>query len=391
MYAFLKSLLCFVICLVLSCGVFAADAQTLYNTQYCFSASDFRTQENELIDGIFITAVPDASIAALQLGDRAIRVGDVLSAQSLDQLRLIPHCQENQTAVLSYQPICGASLLAPAQLTIRIQSGKNETPTVYDVSLQTYKNIANNGMLSATDPEGGTMTYQLVDQPKFGDVTLSSDGSFIYTPHTNKVGQDHFTYTASDDAGNISKPATVKIEILAPTDKMSFADMDGSNEHFEAIWMRQSGLYGGKSIGAQSYFLPHQSVSRGEFLVMAMELMDIERQDAQASFPDSDAAPVWMQPYLATAAKLGLVHGKEVNGVLCFCPNDPISGREAAVMLQNMLALPIPAATTSNAQPVWAQKAVMALTDLGIRADYSENKLNYAQAADLLYQISSLA
>lgn len=382
-----KILLCGALCLLLCFAVSAADAQTMYNAQYCFSEEDFRTNEGE-VDGIFVTAVPDASVAVVRLDNRTICPGDVLSAQSLERLTLVPNSSENCTAVIGYQPICGKELMAPAQVTVRIQNGKNETPTVSNVTFETYKNIANDGKLSATDPEGGQLTYQIVDQPKRGDVKLSDDGTFLYTPKHNKVGEDRFTYTATDDAGNVSKPATVSIRILNPTEKMSFSDMNGDTGHFEAMWMLESGLYGGKTVGTKHCFCPNDTVSRSEFLVMAMELLEIEPQaDAKSAFADEKQAPAWMQPYVATAAQKGLIRGRTDEN---FCPNEAITAQEAAVMLQNILNLPVPASAYRSGLPAWSAKAVLALSDAGICADYKSQNLTYAQAAGLLYQISKL-
>ncbi len=387
MYAFSrKALLCIAFSLILTLAAFAADGETMYNAEYCFSEADFDTQGT--VDGIFVTAVPPTDVATVCLGNRTIRAGDVLSAQSLSRLKLIPAATQNCNAIITYQPICGTTLMSPAELTIRIQNGKNETPTANNVALETYKNIANNGKLTATDPEERQLTYQIVDQPKHGDVELAADGAFVYRPQKNKVGEDRFTYTVTDDAGNVSKPATVSIRILNPTEKMSFADMNGNENHFEAMWMQENGLYGGKIIGTNAYFFPNETVSRGEFLVMAMELLNIApKLDATAAFEDMADMPAWMQSYVATASQLGLIRGR-TNG--SFCPNDAISAAEAAVMLQNMLQLPIPASTLHSAQPVWAAKAVLALSDAGISADYSKAMMTRAEVAELLYQISLL-
>ena len=95
------------------------------------------------------------------------------------------------------------------------------------MKLETYKNIANTGALDARDPEGDTLTYQLVKEPKRGTVELSPDGSFTYTPAQNKVGKDVFTYTATDSAGNVSNAATVTVKIVKPTDRAMYQDLSG--------------------------------------------------------------------------------------------------------------------------------------------------------------------
>lgn len=89
-------------------------------------------------------------------------------------------------------------------------SGTNTAPVCEDGTLETYKNIANTGTLSATDQEDQELTYQLVKEPKRGTVELHTDGSFTYTPDKNKVGKDSFVFTATDPAGNVSNEACVK-------------------------------------------------------------------------------------------------------------------------------------------------------------------------------------
>ncbi len=51
-------------------------------------------------------------------------------------------------------------------------------------------------------------------QPEHGTVTVSSDGSFIYTPDAGYVGLDTFTYTAG--AGIVSNSATVTVNVFEP-------------------------------------------------------------------------------------------------------------------------------------------------------------------------------
>lgn len=378
------------VCILLCTGVLAADGETLYRTEYCFSEGDFSTDEMGGVDGIFVTAVPDASVAVVKLGSRTICAGDTLTAASLNELKLLPSGKETCDAVLTYCPIYGTYPDAPTELTIRIQSGKNEAPKANDMDFETYKNIANDGKLSASDKEGGELAYQLADAPKRGTVTISADGTFVYTPHENKVGEDSFTYTATDDAGNVSKPATVKIRILNPTEKMTFFDLSGDMSCFEAMWAQENDLCSGRAVGANYCFCPQETVSRGEFLVMAMELFGISADAEAGELPFMDAAdvPTWMQPYLSAAVRRGIVHGIPTDGGMRFSYDRAITGQEAAVMLQNILELPVPTAKPETSQATWSAHAVMALSDAGIDANLGSAEMTRIEAAELLYQIS---
>ena len=68
-----------------------------------------------------------------------------------------------------------------------------------------------------TDVEGNALTAALVSGPSHSTLTLSSDGSFIYTPDANYHGPDSFTYRANDGSAN-SDLATVTITITPVND-----------------------------------------------------------------------------------------------------------------------------------------------------------------------------
>ncbi len=380
------------LCLLLGTGCLAADGETLYNADYCFSVSDFETEGISELSGIFVSQVPDSAIADIRLGSRVICPGDVLPVAALEQLRLSPNTTKSCNAELCYRPICGTVLAGQSVLTIRIQSGKNETPKAIDAELETYKNIPNNGTLSGSDPEDAPLTYQLVEEPKRGKIKLESNGSYVYTPDKNKVGEDSFRFTVTDEAGNVSKPATVKILILKPTQEMSFADMTDATECFEAQWMCEQALAGGRNIGGNLCFCPEEPVSRIEFLVMTMELAGITPSKTQdvALFQDADALPAWQQRYLADAAARGLVRGEASEGGLRFRPKDSVSAQEAAVLLQNLLELPVTVGARETVLPVWSATAVQALSEAGIAVDAQSSTVTRIEAAELFYRVSKL-
>lgn len=384
--------LCVGLCAAMLCGAAtAADGETLIGTEYCFSAADFAVEE-ATPGGIFVTQVPQEAQAVLLLEDRVIRAGDVLPADVLDRLRLRPVCKENFEAVFAYQPVCGRSLGAETALTIRIHSGKNEAPTATPQSFETYKNIANDGKLTGTDPEQEALTFQLAEAPRRGTVELKADGTYLYTPEKNKVGEDSFTFTVTDAAGNVSAPARVSIRILKPADAMTFGDMAGSTSHFEALWLREQGLSSGRTIAGTLCFCPEETVGRGEFLVMAMELQGIDVDEAPnvACFADAAESPAWLQPYLATALQRGIIRGEVQATGLVFRPNDPITTQEAAVVLQNILKLPVSTAAVEHNGAAWAAASLQALEEAGLPLAAPEAALTRLQAANLLWQVSRM-
>ena len=95
----------------------------------------------------------------------------------------------------------------------------NQPPTAANDTYATTQNtpltIAAPGVLSNdTDPEGQTLTAQLVSNPSHGALTLNANGSFTYTPTTGYTGTDSFTYQAYDGTTS-SNVATVTLTINA--------------------------------------------------------------------------------------------------------------------------------------------------------------------------------
>ena len=241
---FSKRFVCLVVALIwlatLGTAVFAAEVDC--DATYCFTATDFT--ENESLAGICITQLPQSSTGTVMLGNRVIRSGDILTADQLAQMTFSPlRTEEDQDAVVTYLPIYADRVEKSATMTISIRGKEDKEPVAQDMAMETYKNLPNEGKLEVSDPEGEPLTYTVVRQPKRGEVTLHEDGGFTYTPKKNKVGVDSFTYTAADPAGNVSREATVTIQILKPSDGRKYTDTLGLDSRFEAEWLRNTGLF----------------------------------------------------------------------------------------------------------------------------------------------------
>jgi ELWxxDGT repeat protein len=82
-----------------------------------------------------------------------------------------------------------------------------------DLDAVRQENLTVRGVLTNdTDPEGGPLSAILVTPPSDGTVTLSSNGSFVYTPNADFCGTDQFTYKANDGTAD-SNTATATITV----------------------------------------------------------------------------------------------------------------------------------------------------------------------------------
>jgi VCBS repeat-containing protein len=367
----------------------AVAAQVDCDDVYCFQSGDFSTDES--MEGICITGLPDSSVGTILLGQRVLRTGDILTADQLAQMTFVPLLSESDsTAQVTYLPIYSNRVEQSSTVTISVKGKEDKAPVAADSMVETYKNMSNEGTLKVSDPEGQPLSFTLTRQPKRGTVVIREDGTYLYTPKKNKVGTDSFTYTATDPAGHVSREATVTVQILKPNDSETYTDTLGSNYRFEAEWLRNTGLFVGEQIGGKSCFQPEKSVSRGEFLTMLVKTLDLDVDENAAYTGFDDEIPNWLRPYLAAALRSGLTanwpHGE------VFGSNEPISGMEAALLIQNALDLTV---TTiggkdeNNAIPSWAITAMNALADNGL--EMTTGSLTRAQAAKLLYRVHNLA
>lgn len=374
---------------VLACAGTVNAAEVDSDAVYCFSAEDF-AQTGEALAGICVTGLPDSGAGTVLLGTRVVRPGDILTADQLAQLTFAPlRTEEDQEASMTYLPIYETYVAPSAVMTISIRGKEDKAPVAEDFALETYKNLPNEGTLKAKDPEGQALTYTVTRQPRRGEVTVREDGTFTYTPKKNKVGTDSFTFTATDPAGNVSREATVTIQILKPRDAGQYTDTAGEACRFEAEWLKNTGVFAGESISGEACFQPDKAVTTGEFLAMLIRVLEIPTDEAVYSTVPADT-PDWLKPYVAAAIRSGLTAGLPEE----LAADGPITGAEAAVMLQNALDLTVStdADLEQNAEsiPAWAVSAVNALADNGICLT-AETALTRGEAAQVLYRVSQLA
>ncbi len=325
----------------------AQAAEVACDSVYCFSGSDFSQVEG--LTGVCITGLPDPARGTVLLGTRVVRPGDILSAGQLQSLTFQPlRTESDQVVQVTYLPIYENTVASAATMTISIRGKEDKAPAAQDQALETYKNLPNTGMLKASDPEGEALTYSIIRGPKRGQVQLGENGSFTYTPKKNKVGTDSFTYTATDPAGNVSRTATVTIQILKPKDKTQYADTAGKDCRFAAEWMKNTGIFVGETISGKPCFQPDRVVSRGEFMAMLVDSLGLKVDEDATTTGFTDEVPTWLKPYLAAALRTGLTENWPHGEV--FGASQPITGGEAAVLLQSALDLGNTDAVTTMAE-----------------------------------------
>jgi hypothetical protein len=257
----------------------------------------------------------------------------------------------------------------------------NYTPTValapaITLNIETYKGVPTAGTVSAYDPEGDEITYEIVRYASHGRVTLTNrnTGAYLYTPDPSYTGQDSFDYVVRDRFGNYSTSATVTVQVIARPAAVTYADIDGEGDAAAILSVSVMGLMNGTRVGGETYFKPEESMSRLEFLVTAMEAAGITADTVAGlgdpAFADAASIPVAMRPFVTYAAQKGYINGKTLDGKLCFRPDESITRAEAAVILSNVIGYAVEDTVTAfadeEALPVWSGEALTSLRALGI-------------------------
>lgn len=375
----------------------AADTELSPDGVYCFNQTDLAPAAETT--GVMITSVPQEALGTVQLGSRQIQAGDVLPVDRLNELIFLPTGNVAGDATISCLSISDEGLGENAEMTLRIGSGKNEAPTAEDSEFETYKNIPGQVRLKASDPDGDALTVNIVKEPKRGTLEVSPEGTVTYTPEENKVGKDSFTYTVTDSAGNTSEEATVRIKILKPSEKETYADMEGDSALLAATWLREMGIYSGETVSGHKLFQPDETVNRGEFIAMCVALTSSQEDlDAMTTgFADEADTPAWLSPYVSEAVKCGHISGVPTDNGLMLLSQAEITRGEAAVIVSNLLDLPAGNAQSvmaveDAAVPTWAAASVSAALEAGIfDATDSDAVLTRRDAAQLLYDAYQLA
>ena len=103
--------------------------------------------------------------------------------------------------------------------TITVAVSGNTPPTVEaSQSITTNEDEAIDGNVSATDPNGDSLSYQITSAPSHGNVVLGQGGNFQYTPNENYFGSDSFSVQVNDGNGGI-KTQQINVTVNAVNDK----------------------------------------------------------------------------------------------------------------------------------------------------------------------------
>lgn len=119
--------------------------------------------------------------------------------------------------------VTDGGILASAQVTVTV-TPVNDAPVAEDDSVTVKENQAKaiSVLSNDKDVDGDTLTVQATSAPAHGTAVIGADGKVTYTPTTDYVGTDSFTYVVSD--GTLNDIGTVTITVKEATTPISDRD-----------------------------------------------------------------------------------------------------------------------------------------------------------------------
>ena len=342
-----------------------------------FEATDFARNLNlSKIDYIKVVSIPAIGEGELLMGSVRVSEGQIISGDNLAHLCFSAADDSITKASFTF---CANGNATAITCNVYLLEGTNYAPTVSMASsatlqMSTYRDREVYGRLTAYDPDGDEMVFEIVTAPTNGSVILSDrmEGTYVYTPRSGFTGNDEFSYVARDVYGNYSTATTVSLRVMTSGTSVTYVDMVNSKAANDALALTEAGIMSGTQIGNQYFFYPERTVTRAELLVMAMNaagITDVPASETTGFFDDADIAPA-MKGYVLAAYSMGYISGTLKEGELCFLPNEEINRSEAAVMISAILGEEsggvAPTFADSADIPVWAREAIYTLNTLGV-------------------------
>jgi len=190
------------------------------------------TPEDTSVSGAVVATDADGDVLSYAVSSGAAH-GNVFLNSATGAFVYTPSANYNGSDSFVVTVNDGKGGLATSVITIGI-TPVNDAPVSSNQNLSTPEDTPVTGVISATDPDGDTLSYSVIGSGSHGTVTLNPvTGAFVYTPDTGYSGSDNFVVSINDGHGGTTT-STVAISVLpvavnsapiANNDSVSTAEM----------------------------------------------------------------------------------------------------------------------------------------------------------------------
>ncbi len=220
--------------------VYSPDANYRGSDVFTYTVNDGRGGTNKYIVSVTVAAVnhaPTAGGASITLDQDTVKSGSLPAAKDVDGDTVTyakgsnpSHGSVTVSANGTYVYTPNANYRGSDSFTYTIDDGHggsntytisvtvaavNHAPIASSASITLDQDTVKSGSLpTATDIDGDTVTYAKAGDPSHGSLTVSADGSYVYTPNADYRGSDSFSYQVSDGHGG-ANTYTVSVTVAA--------------------------------------------------------------------------------------------------------------------------------------------------------------------------------
>ena len=359
-----------------------------------FSAEDFEEALGmKDIGDIRITSLPLSEQGALMLGERSVNEGDIIKREMLSSLTFVP-AQNGASASFGFIP-CDSEYREDFSCFISLTEQKLDlAPTTRSDTISDMAGITVFSVLSAENDDDQKLHFSVVSGASHGTVEIIdvNSGEYRYTPAEGFYGKDSFTFCATDESGNTSNISTITVNVERNKKNLVYSDMVGDELHLAAAVLLENDIMMGSYDGSARVFKPDGTVTRSDFLIMAMDAAGIAAKKGESGFSDESEFSPYEKKYIATAKSLGITVGIETEDGLCFCADQAISAEEASLIACRISALKglslVPASVAVAVMDDDSYNALSILASAGIMKNAkADESICRADAAEILYSI----
>ncbi len=350
-----------------------------------FDPSDFDDLTQSQTQSITVLTLPAPESGTLYLAGRALDPFTEIAAKDLTKLTFEPACDKENACRFTFRKESEAGdYLAVCRLYMLPRLNFAPTLSATDsegnlVGCTTYGGITTVGSLSATDPEGDSLRFEILSYPEKGSVTLSGC-EYRYTAFAGSEGEDHFSVIAIDRYGNRSESAEIPVTVLKRESNLSYTDMEGHPAYVAALAMSYCGAMTGSVIGGEAVFAPDDTINCIEFVAALQTAMGMDVKEAQdTSLPAG--LPDHLVPFVTTALANGWLEQGHADASEYL---SPVTRGKAATILCLAMQIntnPIPGvAADEQALAVMAGRGILPLADGALCPDLALTRAEAAMA-----------
>lgn len=290
------------------------------------------------LSALVLTRLPDATAGKLMLGYGEASRAQTVKRENFSYLSFVRG--DAREASFSFMPVSEDGALGyEVSCVIRFTDGVNGAPVGESAAVYTHAGLALDGVLSASDPDGDALYFEVSAYPENGTVMLDgATGAYTYVPCAGFDGEDVFCWRVQDENGAFAREYECRVSVMPHAAGYFFADMEGNGAHSAALFASERGLLSGEVIGGKRYFHPTRTLTRAAFVSILLRAAEIECPDAESTgFADDADIPRGMRGAIRYAREKGFLGEDSV-----FRPNDAITRAEAAEIAARVLQLSAP-------------------------------------------------